>query len=73
MRFNAGQLRLLSRLSRINPIPVPFTAVRSLAPVWLGRDIAARERLTGLIDLTPVQIRELETAAAHYLTRPRCR
>jgi hypothetical protein len=34
--------------------------------VWLGRDIAARE--ADVIDLMPVQIRELETAAAHYLS-----
>jgi hypothetical protein len=46
-----------------HPLPTPFTGPAA----WLGRDIAACEA-DWLINLTPVQIGELETAAAHYLS-----
>jgi len=48
------------------PLPTPFTGPAA----WLGRDIAACEA-DWLINLTPVQIGELENAAAHYLSMGR--
>lgn len=49
-----------------HPLPTPFAG----AAAWLGRDMTARQT-DWLIHLTPAQISELETAAAHYLSQGR--
>ncbi|MCF2870144.1 TauD/TfdA family dioxygenase [Octadecabacter sp. G9-8] len=46
-----------------HPLPTPFTGPSA----WVGRDMQMRED-DWLIHLTPPQIVELETAAAHYLS-----